>query len=197
MELPIFGGFYAGNDGYYVVSGQKKPLENDSVEVMRVVKYNKNLERIGMANIYGANTVAPFSASGLRMDEKDGRLYIHTAHTMYLTPDGLNHQANIDINGSSYKVASIAKNALKNKTKLSKLVIGFNIKSIGKNAFKGCKNLKNIVIKSKKLTTKKTVSGAFKDINSKATVKVPKSKVKKYGKLLKAKGAGKNIKVKK
>lgn len=197
VELPIFGGFYAGNDGYYVVSGQKKPLENDSVEVMRVVKYNKNLERIGMANIYGANTVAPFSASGLRMDEKDGRLYIHTAHTMYLTPDGLNHQANIDINGSSYKVASIAKNALKNKTKLSKLIIGSNIKSIGKNTFKGCKNLKNIVIKSKKLTTKKTVSGAFKDINSKATVKVPKSKVKKYGKLLKAKGAGKNIKVKK
>ncbi len=116
---------------------------------------------------------------------------------MYLTPDGLNHQANIDINGSSYKVASIAKNALKNKTKLSKLVIGSNIKSIGKNAFKGCKNLKNIVIKSKKLTTKKTGSGAFKDINSKATVKVPKSKVKKYEKLLKAKGAGKNIKVKK
>lgn len=53
------------------------------------------------------------------------------------------------------------------------------------------------MIKSKKLTLKKTGSNAFKGINKKAKIKVPKGKVKQYKKLVKAKGAGKNTKVQK
>ena len=105
--------------------------------------------------------------------------------------------ASVKISGNKYKVTSIAKNALKGDKKLEKLSIGTNVKQIGKNAFNSCSKLKNIVIKSKKLTAKKTGSKAFKGINSKALVKVPKSKLEQYKKLIKSKGAGKNVKVKK
>lgn len=105
--------------------------------------------------------------------------------------------ASVKINGVTYKVTSIAKNAFKGNKKLTKVTIGANVKSIGANSFQNCKNLKKIVIKSKKLTKKKTGSNAFKGINSKAVVKVPKGKVKTYKKLIQAKGAGKKVTVKK
>lgn len=100
------------------------------------------------------------------------------------------------ISGKKYNVTSIKKNALKNNKKIEKLVIGKNIKKIGKNAFKNCSKLKVIVIKSKKLTLKQTGKNAFKGINGKAEIRVPKGMVKKYKKLVKTKGAGKNITVK-
>lgn len=103
--------------------------------------------------------------------------------------------ASVKISGKKYKVTAIAKNVFKNHKKLVKVTVGKNIQSIDKNVFKGCKNLKNIVIKTKKLTAKKTGNNVFKGINSNATVKVPKGKVKAYEKIVKSKGAGKNVKV--
>ncbi len=103
----------------------------------------------------------------------------------------------VKVSGKNYKVTAIAKNALKGNKKLTKLTIGANVKKIGANAFKGCSKLKNIVVKTKKLTKSKVGSNAFKGINAKATIKVPKAKVKAYKKIVKAKGAGKNVKVKK
>jgi len=103
----------------------------------------------------------------------------------------------VKVSGKSYKVTTIAKNALKGNKKLTKLTIGANVKKIGANAFKNCSKLKSIVIKTTKLTKSKVGTNAFKGINAKATVKVPKAKVKAYKKIVKAKGAGKNVKVKK
>lgn len=105
--------------------------------------------------------------------------------------------ATIKVSSKKYKVTSIAPNAFKNNKKLKKVVIGVNIKSIGKNAFKGCKNLKRIIIKTKKLTAKRTGANAFKGINKKAVIKVPAKKLKAYKKIIKAKGAGRNVKIKK
>ena len=99
----------------------------------------------------------------------------------------------ITVDGITYKVTSISKNAFKNNKKLKKVTIGKNITTIGANAFYGCKNLKTITIKSKNL---KTVSkNAFKGINSKAKIKVPKSKLTKYKKLLKGKGQKSTVKI--
>lgn len=141
--------------------------------------------------------------------------------------------------GASFKVTEIAKNALKNKTKVTTVVIGVNVKTIGvsafegckkltkvtigsavttiedkafknctalksvtipnkvkkidKQAFYGCKKIKTITIKSTKLKT--VGKDAFKKINSKATIKVPKSKLKSYKKLLKNKGQGSKVKI--
>ena len=103
----------------------------------------------------------------------------------------------VKVSGKKYKVTSIAKNALKGNKKLTKLTIGANVTKIGVNAFKGCSKLKSIIVKTKKLTKSKVGKNAFKGINSKATIKVPKAKVKAYKKIVQAKGAGKSVKVKK
>jgi hypothetical protein len=97
----------------------------------------------------------------------------------------------VSINGTSYKVTSIAKNAFAGCTKLKKVTIGKNVTTIGKNAFKGDSKLKTITIKSKVLT--KVGANAFKGISSKAAIKVPSSKVKAYKKLLTQKGQGKKV----
>lgn len=98
MELPMFGGFYAGADAYYLVFGQTNLQEDDSREVVRVVKYDKAWDRISAASLKGANTGVPFDAGSLRMAECNGYLYIRTAHQMYRNPgDGLCHQANMTI----------------------------------------------------------------------------------------------------
>lgn len=89
-ELAIFGGFYSGKDANYFVFGQENETQSDDIEVLRIVKYNKNWERLGQASVKGANTCYPFTAGSLRMDETNGRLYIHTCHEMYDY-----HQANM------------------------------------------------------------------------------------------------------
>jgi len=103
----------------------------------------------------------------------------------------------IKIQGDYYKVKSIANGACKGNKKLQKLVIGNNVRKIGKNAFKNCRNLKNIKIKTKYLNQGKVKKDAFKGINKNAAVQVPEGKVKSYKKLIKAKGAGKKVQVKK
>lgn len=94
-ELPYFGGFYAGKNAYFLVFGQSNQHEEDSREVIRVVKYDKNWNRIGAASLYGANTYIPFVAGSLRMAEYGDYLYIRTCHEMYTSEDNLNHQANL------------------------------------------------------------------------------------------------------
>lgn len=95
MELPIFGGYYEGNDSKYIVVGQNNKEEKDNAEVIRVIRYDKNWNRVGACSIYGSNTYQPFYGGSLNMVETGGKLYIHTCHTMYReSSDGLHHQAN-------------------------------------------------------------------------------------------------------
>ena len=99
------------------------------------------------------------------------------------------------LGGKKYKITSVAANALKGNKKVKTLTIEKNTVKIGKNAFANCKNLKKIIIKSKKLKTVK--SKAFKGISTKATVKVPKTKMKAYTELLRKGGLSKKVKIKK
>ncbi len=104
--------------------------------------------------------------------------------------------ATVKVEGTTYKVTSIAKNAFKNNKKIKKVTISSNITSIGANAFSGCKSLKNIVIKSTKL--KSVGKNALKGINKKAVIKVPAKKLKAYKKLFTKKtGFKKTMKIKK
>lgn len=102
----------------------------------------------------------------------------------------------VTVNGINYQVTSIAAKAFANNKNLKKVVIPATVKNIGKQAFSGCKNLKNITIKTTCLTNKSVGAKAFKGIHAKATIKVPKKKKKIYQKLLKARGIGKNVKIK-
>ncbi|MEY8426960.1 GDSL-type esterase/lipase family protein [Lachnospiraceae bacterium 46-15] len=119
----------------------------------------------------------------------------------------------------TYKVTGIGALAFKNNKKAVSITVGKNVVKIGSNAFAGCKKLrkavlnstalkqlggkafynckklKSIVIKSARL--KKAGKNAFKGIYKKAVIKVPKKKYKAYTKLLKKKGQGKGVKIKK
>lgn len=95
LELPLWGGFYAGEDANYIICGQENLEEDDSTEVIRVIKYDKNFNRVGSAGLYGANTTTPFKAGSLRCAEYGGYLYVHTSHEMYAASDGLIHQSNM------------------------------------------------------------------------------------------------------
>lgn len=88
--------------------------------------------------------------------------------------------ATVTLQGTTYKVTSIAAKAFYNNKKLKKIVIGKNVVQIGKKAFYGCSNLKNIVIKTKELTAKTVGKKAFYKVHKKAVVKVPKKCKKQY-----------------
>ena len=94
-ELELFGGFYHGNDYNYMVYGASNMHDSDDVEVIRVVKYDKDFNKLASKSISAVNTYIPFEAGSLRMDETAGKLYIYTCHEMYQSSDGYHHQANM------------------------------------------------------------------------------------------------------
>lgn len=89
------------------------------------------------------------------------------------------------LNGRKYEVTAVGANVVRNKKKLTSVVIGRNVKKIAAKAFYKCKKLKKITIKSKKLKTigRKAIYG----IQSKAKIYVPKKKWKIYKKKFPAK----------
>lgn len=116
-------------------------------------------------------------------------------------------QTSVKINGYSFAVKKIGKNAFKNCTKIAG-TISFtkNVKTIEDSAFSGCKNIKKVIFgtnvtqigknsfyKCKKLQTiqfqsgsvKKIGKAAFKGIAKKYTLKCPKALQKTYKKRLK------------
>ncbi|MBQ3599578.1 MAG: leucine-rich repeat protein [Lachnospiraceae bacterium] len=109
------------------------------------------------------------------------------------TKTAVNIPATITIDKCKFKVTVIEKNAFANNKKLKKVVIGKNITKIKANAFKGCKNLSKITIRTTALTKKSIGKNAFKGIYAKATIQVPKKKLARYKKWLKAVGVGKKV----
>ena len=77
-ELPLFGGEFGGEKYNFIVFGQEHENEDDSFEVLRVVKYSKDWQRIDSASLCGKNTYIPFAGGSLRMDEEHGVLFIAT-----------------------------------------------------------------------------------------------------------------------
>nr|WP_295277770.1 leucine-rich repeat domain-containing protein [uncultured Blautia sp.] len=99
LELPLWGGFYAGSDGYYLVEGQKNTAEDDSAEVIRVIRYDKNWNRNGAASItsnpdlFGGEVRYPFDYGCVEMSESNGKLYVVTGHEGYVDASvGQGHQ---------------------------------------------------------------------------------------------------------
>ena len=130
--------------------------------------------------------------------------------------------SSVKANGKTYKVTAIASNAFKNCRKLKQVTISKNVSSIGSGAFQGCSSLRtlkigsrvssigakafydckaltSITIQSKKLTSGSVGKSAFtkagRNNYKKLKVKVPKSKLSTYKKLLKAKGLSSKAKV--
>lgn len=77
-ELSLFGGFYSGEKYNFLVFGQNNPNEDDTVEVLRVVKYSKSWQKLGTASVRGENTYAIFQSGSCRMTElRRNIIYTH------------------------------------------------------------------------------------------------------------------------
>lgn len=97
-ELPLFGGFYSGKKHNYIAFGQSNHEENDSKEVIRIVRYDKNFNRIDSISIKGGEsfTVEPFAGGSGKMAEDKDILVFHTSRLRY-TEDGRNHQSQLTV----------------------------------------------------------------------------------------------------
>ncbi len=90
LQLPRFGGFYSSGGYYYVVTGQSNSNSQDSVEVIRVTKYDSEWKALSSGHIYGFNTMNPFYGGSLNFTEYGNYIFVRSCHQMYST-----HQANI------------------------------------------------------------------------------------------------------
>lgn len=109
-ELPVFGGFYAADDGYYTVTGQENPGQSADLPVIRITKYDKGWNLSGRAEIKDCNTVSPFEAGTVRMDTCGDYLLARTSRGMYASRGGTSHQANLtfEINRKSMVATDVS-----------------------------------------------------------------------------------------
>ncbi len=124
---------------------------------------------------------------------KDGSLKLTALET---GASSVKVPASVTVNGKTYAVTTITKNAFKNNKELEKVVIGKNITAIGKNTFKGDSKLSEIVIYGASLES--VSKNAFKGIAGGAVFKIKgdKETYKKVVELLKKSGLDKGVKFK-
>lgn len=88
-ELPMWGGFYAAKEAYYLVEGQDNSDCKDGTEVVRIIKYDKNWKRVGSGSIYSEKgwdyeIRCPFDYGCVNMTEQNGILYVFTSREGYI-----------------------------------------------------------------------------------------------------------------
>lgn len=195
-----------------------------------IVSYQNNVN-IGTAKaiVTGKNNYTGTVEKTFTIAAKSGSIHIAGAYKYEITnadevafaglknakTSKVNIPKTVAIGGKSFKITSIADNALKkskatsvtiggnvktignsafeNCSKLTKVTVGAGVIRIGSKAFKNCKKLGTITVKSSKLNT--VGVKAFSGIKANAKIKVPAKKLKAYKKLFKGKGQGKKVKI--
>ncbi|MGI6032286.1 MAG: leucine-rich repeat protein [Coriobacteriales bacterium] len=183
-------------------TGKTLSSENYSVKFGKVSSGKVTVTVTGKKNLTG--TYSKTVKAKNRTFTKGSGIYKVTSakkHTLALTKVKKNAKklvipSTLKVNGVSYKVTEIKKSACCKARKLKSVVIGKNVKKIGAKAFYKCKKLKRITIKSKLLKKSRVGKKAFSKIAKRPLVKVPKSKLKTYKKLLFKAGLTKRAKVK-
>lgn len=98
LELPVFGGFYATNENYFVLTGRNNLEESPEKVVFRITKYDKEWNETGRAELKNCNTTKPFAFGTARMAAYgEDYLLIRTCRNMNKDVKGVNHQANLTI----------------------------------------------------------------------------------------------------
>lgn len=124
-----------------------------------------------------------------------------TAEAVKVTGKGkkITIAATVKIEGVTFKVTSIRKNAAKKNSRITSVVIGKNVTSIGAGSFEKCKKLANVTFKGTKAV--KIGKKAFKGTSAKMKVvtakKMPKKALGKLKKTLKKNGISKKAVYKK
>ena len=96
------GGAFKLEDGnIYVVTGTNNIKESKTKNVISVIKYDSDWKKLGECKIKGnavnefVGIVDPFEFGNVDMIYSDRYVYLKTCRIMFRTPDGLNHQTNI------------------------------------------------------------------------------------------------------
>lgn len=97
FEGEAFGAFYSGKYYNYIVFGNANIEENDNKEVIRVVKYDKDFNRIDAVSVKDCFTTSPFGFGSSDIAEYGDTLVLHTCRIRYLTSDGLRHQSQLTV----------------------------------------------------------------------------------------------------
>ncbi|WP_455718442.1 leucine-rich repeat protein [Anaerosporobacter sp.] len=101
--------------------------------------------------------------------------------------------ATIKIKGNTYKVTEVYDDAFSYCYNAKTFIFGSNVTKIGNINFPEWNNLQKIIIKSTKLKT--VTKNAFKNVSNNVVIKVPKSKLSVYKKLLQGKGQSSKVKI--
>jgi hypothetical protein len=98
-ELPIFGGFLAAENNFYIAFGQTNETEDDGKETIKIVKYDLGFNKVSEIAITGAQirSTIPFEAGKGAMALGGGVLTFHTTRERYKSTDGLNHQSQLTL----------------------------------------------------------------------------------------------------
>lgn len=99
------------------------------------------------------------------------------------------------VDEKKYSVVGVAKNAFAKNKNIEKLEIGKNVTTIDKNVIPVENILQELYIRTAKLTKKTIAKNAFKGMDKKVSVYVPKKKQKEYIKLLRSKGLSRKVTV--
>jgi len=98
IELREIAGSYFGQDYNFFLFGQDNFEQDTSKEVLRIVKYSKNWERLGAASLRNVGITDIVGQHGNRaFAECNGMLYIRSGRTTDKLSDGRNHQTNMTI----------------------------------------------------------------------------------------------------
>lgn len=101
----------------------------------------------------------------------------------------------VTINGISYSVTSVCERAFRSNKRVKKVSLGSRVDKIGKEAFANCRNIKVLYIYSPRLKALDIGENAFKGINKRVKISVPKAKMKEYKELFREKGLSKQTSV--
>ena len=101
-ELPIWGGFFCGEAYNFLFFGQRNDAEDDTAEVIRVVRYDKLWNRIDHASVRNVGVVEPFAGGRPIYAEKNSFLFGHTSRGMYQDKNGVSHGSNMSFVVNEY-----------------------------------------------------------------------------------------------
>lgn len=95
MELPLFGAFLAGKNYNYMAFGQSNPNRIESLEVWRIVRYDKEWNRLDSVSVTGGQSLTsePFRSTVARMAESDDGKSLTLLASRTRSIDG--HQSNL------------------------------------------------------------------------------------------------------
>ncbi|MDE7311277.1 MAG: fibronectin type III domain-containing protein [Eubacterium sp.] len=109
LEFPSFGGFFATDQYYFILTAQNNKEQDNEKKVFRITRFDKEWENPISKELTNCNTTRPFAFGSARMETCGDYLLVRTCREMYKSYDGRNHQSNVTIllNMQTMDIASV------------------------------------------------------------------------------------------